>query len=133
MAYTKFPSRFWRRVIEAVEDLIVGKRVVKTATPAIPVSASNATTMDLSQGDVWTYTPTENTTITPTNPAPGQRVSIIVQATASSRTLTFASPFLPSATLVTGTDATKKFLVEFQTDSAGVYLLESFRSLALPA
>jgi hypothetical protein len=127
MAYTENPQSRVLNFLKVVFELYILGRVVK-ATQVLPASASNATTLDCAKGDVWTYTVTEDTTITPINLAPGQRVTLIVQATATSRTLTFGSPFKKTGTLVTGT-ASALFVIEFVSD--GTNLCESNRTAAL--
>lgn len=117
------------RVIDTFE---VQKRIVKSATPVIPVSASNATTLDCSKGDVWTYTPTEATTITPINLAPGQRITIhFLTSGTTSYTVTFGAPFKVTGTLATGTTSGKYFAVSFTCNSAGTLLIEDSRTTAM--
>lgn len=126
MAWTKNPQSTLQRFLEAVELYITG-RIVK-ALQVLPVSASNATTLDCSAGDVWTYTVTENTTITPINLAAGQMITLVIQATATSRTLTFGTPCKTTGTLATGT-ASALFTITFISD--GTNLSEVSRTAAL--
>lgn len=119
MAWARNPQSFLQAFIEAVE-LYVTKRIVR-AVGVVPVSASNAVSLDCSKGDVFTYTVTENTTITPINVAPGQFLTLIFQATSSSRTITFGAPFKSTGTLATGTDATKTFTVSFVGDGTSYH------------
>lgn len=127
MAYTPNPqSRLLNFLKVAFELYILGRTV--RATQVLPASTSNATTLDCSKGDVWTYTVTEDTTITPVNLAPGQEITLIVQATGTSRTLTFGSPFKKTGTLASGT-ASAIFVMTFVSD--GTNLCESSRTAAL--
>jgi hypothetical protein len=128
MPYENDPNQDVRTSIRTTQDVVVGKRVVKTAV-VLPVSASNATVMDLSRGDHWTYTPTEASTLSAINHAPGQFVTLTIQATGSSRTLTFGTGFGTTGTLATGTDAAKMFTIVFVSN--GTYLNEVARTTAL--
>lgn len=130
MAWSKNPQSILQRFFEIVELYITG-RVVKAAQ-TLPVSASNATTMDCSKGDVWTYTPTESTTITPINLAPGQRVSLIILTSGTnSYTLTFGTPFKVTGTLASGASDGKYFVISFITNGAGTVLAEESRTTAM--
>lgn len=122
-------------VIEASDEVVSGGRFVRNAPAAsvvIPVSASNATSLDCSKGDVFTYVPTENTTITPKNIAPGQRISIqFTTSGTSSFTITFGTGFLTTGTLATGTTNAKVFVVCFEADPSGSSLRETSRTTAM--
>lgn len=132
MAFTLPPTRAKRSWFHALLGIIVGTRIVRTAVEAIPVSASNATTLDCSTADIFTYTPTEATTITPINLAPGQKVTIIfLTSGSSSYTVTFGTPFKATGTLASGTSDGKYFVVEFTTNPAGTLLIESSRTTAM--
>ena len=132
MAWTLNPSSVLRNFIKAAKEFIVGTRVVRTAVAAIPVSATNATTMDCSLADIFTYTPTEATTITPTNLAPGQRITIVfLTVGTSSFVVTFGAPFKTTGTLATGTTAARYFILEFVADPTGTILVESSRTAAI--
>lgn len=132
MAYTPDPSAAKLDTANVAKDVIVGQRLVKTASNTIPASASNATTLDCSKGDVWSYTPTEATTITPINLAPGQRITIhFLTSGTSSYTVTFGSPFKTTGTLATGTSDAKYFAVSFTCNSAGTLLIEDSRTTAM--
>lgn len=114
------------------DDFEVGKRFIRSASCTIPVSATNATTLDCAKGDIWAYTPTEATTITPINLAPGQRITIIfLTSGTSSFTVTLGAPFKVTGTLATGTTSAKYFVLDFITNSAGTLLLEVSRTTAM--
>ncbi len=116
--------------LRTVRDFVVGQAMAKTATNAL-VSASNASTMDCSLGDDWTYPGTESTTITATNVQPGQLVTILFTGTAGAVTITFGTGMHSTGTLAVGTDNTKYFLVTFKGNASGSALWETTRTAAL--
>ncbi len=116
--------------LRTVRDCVVGQAMTKTATNAL-VSASNATTMDCSLGDDWTYGGAETTTITATNVQPGQLVTILFTGTGGAVTITFGTGMHSTGTLSVGTDNTKYFLVAFTGNASGSALWEISRTTAL--
>lgn len=71
-----------------------------------------------------------DTTLTTTVPAAGtQATVVIVSVGASSRTVTFGTGFASTGTLATGTDADRRFVVQFISD--GTRLLEASRTTAI--
>ncbi len=131
----RYPNSQQFTALEAETEVVANTRFVRNAAAAnvvIPVSASNATSMDCSKGDVFTYVPTENTTITAKNIAPGQRVSIqFTTSGTSSFTITFGTGFLTTGTLATGTTSAKVFVVCFEADPSGTSLKETSRTTAM--
>lgn len=129
----RYPNAPQVDVIEASDEIVSGGRFVANAPAAqvvIPASASNATSLDCSKGTVFTFTPGENTTITPKNLAPGQRLSIHFTA-ATNVTVTFGSPFLSTGTLAMGATPGKVFVVVFECDPTGAALREVSRTAAM--
>ena len=112
-------------------DLRCGRTFAKLASTAL-TSASNATSMDCSQSDSFTYTPTEASTITATGMQPNQTVRILfLTSGASSYVITFGTGMHSTGTLATGTDDGKYFVVVFTANVAGSALFEASRTAAM--
>lgn len=92
-------------------------------TPGASVS------LDCDTGNAFTLTPGQNTTITPSNGLAGQTVTLVITASGTARTVTFATPFKTSGNIYTGGVAGKKFVICFISD--GVNYIERSRTLAL--
>lgn len=112
-------------------DLRVGRTFAKLASTAL-VSASNAITMDCSQSDSFTNTPTETTSITATGMQPNQTVRILfITSGSSSFTTTFGTGMHSTGTLASGTADAKAFVVVFTANVAGTALYEVSRTTAM--
>ena len=132
MPYTVDPNANQIGTLQTMKEAIVGTRVVKTAVNAIPVSASNVTNLDCSKGDVWSYVPTETTTINAANLAPGQRVTIqFLTSGVTPFVVTFGTGFKSSGTLSSGVTDAKYFSISFTANAAGTLLVEDSRTAAL--
>lgn len=117
--------------VRTVRDLVVGQAMAKTATNAL-TSSSNATTMDCSLGDDFTYTPTESSTITATNIQPNQLVTILfLTSGTNSYTMTFGTGMHSTGTLASGVTSARYFVVQFKGNAAGTALFEQSRTTAM--
>lgn len=73
-----------------------------------------------------------NVTFTTTVPAAGSwRAVMILTSGTQSRTVTFGTGFKPTATLATGTTASRIFVVSFVSDGTNLY--EASRTVAMVA
>ncbi len=120
-----------RNQIKTNYDLRVGRTVAKLASSAL-TSSSNASTMDCSQSDSFTYTPTESATITATGMQPNQLVRILFLVSGTSNyTLTFGTGMHSTGTLAMGASDAKYFVVLFTANVAGTALFEVSRTTAI--
>jgi hypothetical protein len=93
-------------------------------TPGVSVSC------DLNLATVFTLTPGEDETITPSGGNAGQTYTLVITTSGTtSRTLTFASPCKVTGTLATGTVSGKVFVMQFVWD--GTNLAETARTTAM--
>lgn len=76
--------------------------------------------IDASVYSVFSLTPGQSCNIAATTVGKGL-MTLIVQATTSSRTLTFTTNFKTTGTLASGTDDTKKFVLTFIGDGTTYY------------
>lgn len=112
-------------------DLRAGRTFAKLASTAL-TSASNATSMDCSQSDSFTYTPTESSTITATGMQPNQTVRILfLTSGTNSYTITFGTGMHSTGTLATGATSARYFVVLFTADATGTALFEVSRTTAM--
>jgi hypothetical protein len=95
------------------------------------VSAGGVASIDLREGDYYEWPVTEDATVNITAFTAGfnQKFTLRLFATATSRTITFGTGFKTTGVLVTGTDATKRFVITFDVD--GTVAVEQFRTGAL--
>ena len=96
---------------------------VVTLTPGAHV------VVDASLGNIFVLTPGEDTALTLINQIAGQRITIIVLTTSSSRTLTFGSGFKSQGTLASGSTASRSFTIAFESDGTNAH--ENGRSTVL--
>ncbi len=117
--------------LRTVRDLVIGQCLTKTASTAL-TSTSNASTMDCSLGDHFTYTPTESATITATNVQPNQLVTILFLVSGTANyTVTFGTGMHSTGTLAMGATSARYFVVQFKGNAAGSALFESSRTTAM--
>lgn len=117
--------------VRTVRDLVIGQCLTKTATNAL-TSTSNASTMDCSLGDDFTYTPTESATITATNMQPNQLVTILFLVSGTANyTVTFGTGMHSTGTLAMGATSARYFVVQFKANAAGTALFEQSRTTAM--
>jgi hypothetical protein len=92
--------------------------------------AANETVLDFTTNDVVKLTISANTTVTSTVPTAGNtKTLIILTSGGTSRTVTFGTGFLATATLATGTVTGNHFVVSFVSD--GTNLIETSRTTAM--
>jgi hypothetical protein len=92
--------------------------------------AANETVLDFTTNDVVKLTISANTTVTSTVPTAGNtKTLIILTSGGTSRTVTFGTGFLATATLATGTVTGNHFVVSFVSD--GTKLIETSRTIAM--
>jgi hypothetical protein len=97
---------------------VVADGQVRSSTVKALTTVSNATTLDVSLGQVFTMTTSANVTISVTNVSPGAQVFLIVTG-GGSHTITFGANMWGMGTLaVTNTDI---FVVHFVADSTNLY------------
>lgn len=117
--------------LRSIYEVVVGSTLAKSTTTTL-TSASNAITMDCSLSDDFLNTPTETTTITPTNIQPNQFVTIrFLTSGTQTYTSTFASPIVSTGTLASGGTTAKTFMVAFKANAAGTALYEVSRTVAM--
>ena len=116
--------------VRTVRDLVIGRCMTKTATNAL-TSASNATALDCSLGDDFTYTPTESSTITATNMQPNQLVTIVfLTSGTNSYTITYGTGMHSTGTLASGVTSARYFVFQFKANAAGTAVFEQSRTAA---
>ena len=112
-------------------DLRCGRTFAKLASTAL-TSTSGACSMDCSQSDSFTYTPTETASITATGMQPNQEVRILfLTSGTNSYTITFGTGMSSTGTLATGGTSARYFVVRFTANVAGTALYETSRTTAM--
>jgi hypothetical protein len=88
-----------------------------------PLTSAATVTIDVSLGQVFKITPGEDITFSVSNHLPGDRFTLIITTTSSSRTLTFTggSDLYATGTLTTGTTAARIFTISFISDGLAMY------------
>jgi hypothetical protein len=110
------------------QNAVFTGRTKKTTLTAITPSATPS--IDASLSDVYTLTPGEDETISITNGAAYQPITLIILTSGvTSRTLTFGTGFKSTGTLATGTSTGKYFVIEFICDGTNCY--EKSRTTAM--
>jgi N-acetylmuramic acid 6-phosphate (MurNAc-6-P) etherase len=91
--------------------------------------AGAAVSLNPDGGGIFTLTPAEAETITPTKQIKGQRIVLIITTSGtSSYVITFGTGFKSTGTLATGTTSGKIFVLEFISD--GTNYIEVARTTA---
>jgi hypothetical protein len=95
--------------------------------------ANGATAMALGTNTAVKVAPTTNATYTTTVPAAGSVRHMLIGPTigTTSRTITFGTGFKPTATLATGTTASRIFVLAWISDGTNLY--EVSRTVAMVA
>jgi len=92
--------------------------------------AANTAAQNLALNKLTTVTISADTTLTTTVPKVGSTAYvIIITSGATSRTVTFGTGFKSTGTLATGTDADRRFVIQFISDGAN--LVEVSRTTAI--
>lgn len=99
-----------------------------TGVPEKYTQPSAQTQVRAWQGKEISYTPTANVTLTAAGGVAGQQRIIRILSTTTSYTITFGAGFKGSATLATGTTASRQFIVVFTC--GGSYWWETARTTA---
>lgn len=116
--------------VKTTKDFRLGRTMAKLTTTAL-TSSSNAIAMDCSLSDDFTHTPTESTTITPSNIQANQLITFnFLTSGTNSYTITFGSPFHSTGTLASGASDGKTFIVVFKGNSGGTAAYEVSRTTA---
>ena len=117
--------------VRTVRDLVIGRCMTKTASTAL-TSTTNASTMDCSLGDFFTYTPTESATITATNVQPNQLVTILFLSSGTANyVVTFGTGMHSTGTLAMGATDARYFVMQFKGNAAGTALFSQSRTTAM--
>lgn len=105
--------------------------VAAAGQAATAVAAGSTPAIDSSLADIFTWTPTVDSTITITPQITGQRLSLIVthDTTVNAPTLTFGTGFKTTGTLATATVPSKVFALTFVSD--GTSYTELSRTTAM--
>ncbi len=97
---------------------------IRSSTVTTITSASNAATIDVSLGQVFKITPTENVTFSVSNHLAGDRFTLIITTSGTtSYTMTFngGSDLYSAGTLATGTTDARVFTISFISDGTNMY------------
>lgn len=116
MAYASASNQLTTKTaLQTTQDLTAG-RVLASAGIVTLTASATAVAADCSLGNVFLLSGLGTLAGTPTltfsNMVPGQWVTLIVQASGTQQTITFAGT-TSTGTLATGTDAAKTFVVNF--------------------
>jgi hypothetical protein len=122
MPYQEHPQQQVLNNVKITGDLNVVGRLVQNATPVALVSSGGAISLDCSKGDNFLHNPTEDTTISPINLAPGQYITImVVTINTTTRNLTFGGNSKSTGVLASGATSGKTFIVTFLSDGTNLY------------
>ena len=108
-------------------QFIVGGGFGSTVTA---LATTGTVSLDPTQGQIFSITPSANVTLNTTSVVPGQVISLIVLTSGTtSYSVNFATNFKTTGALSTGTTTAKNYTLDFVSDTSTYY--ESSRTAAM--